>query len=314
MALRRSGRPVRHDDQPVAHVAELGSHQRVQPVLGVHARRRLGLQPGVAEPDEVPPAGRIVRRRALQPRGRHRVPRAGDHRRPVELPDREDRQERARVPPARARLREPRRVPDGQRLRLRLRRGSRRGGGDHRADDRSRVPAVGEDRRGGRPVRPLRGEPRGAQQRDADAPRRLVRGAGRRGRRQDAARRVARDLERGRRRRRPLRLPQRAGDRARPDGDDLVPDGLRHDRRRARLLARQVQGARRRRDDDDRQPHGADGAARRSATRTRGRADRGLHRRARHDHRRARPAPASTSRCSTSRSARGRSRTPATSR
>ena len=55
VALRRPGRPVRHDDQPVAHVAELGAHQRVEPVLGVHARRRLGLQPRVAEPHEVPP-------------------------------------------------------------------------------------------------------------------------------------------------------------------------------------------------------------------------------------------------------------------
>ncbi len=52
-----------------------------------------------------------------------------------------------------------------------------------------------------------------------------------------------------------------------PTGHDLVPDGLRHDGRRARLLARQVQGARRRRADDDRQPHGAAGARRRSATR-----------------------------------------------
>ena len=58
VALRRSGRPVRHDDQPVAHVAELGAHQRVEPVLGVHARRRLGLQPRVAEPHEVPPRRR----------------------------------------------------------------------------------------------------------------------------------------------------------------------------------------------------------------------------------------------------------------
>ncbi len=59
-----------------------------------------------------------------------------------------------------------------------------------------------------------------------------------------------------------LRLPQRAGDRARADRDDLVPDGLRHDRHRARLLARQVQGAGRRRHDDDRQPHGPARAAR----------------------------------------------------
>ena len=97
----------------------------------------------------------------------------------VELPDRGDRRQRARVPPARARLRQPRRLPDGQRHRLRLRRGSRRGGGDHGADDRPRVPQSAQDRRGDRPVRPLRGEPRGAQQRHADAPRRVVRDPGR---------------------------------------------------------------------------------------------------------------------------------------
>ena len=130
-----------------------------------------------------------------------------------------------------------------------------------------------------------------------------------------AARRRARDLERGRRARRALRLPQRAGDGARPHGDDLVPDGLRHDRHRARLLAGQVQGARRRRHDDDRQPHGADGAA---------------HARLRRGSRSSRsrryitehgtivgapgPRPPSTCRCSTSRSARARSRTWATSR
>ena len=89
--------------------------------------------------------------------------------------------------------------------------------------------------------------------------------------------------------RRGLRLPQRAGDGARADGDDLVPDGLRHDRHRARLLARQVQGARRRRADDDRQPHGADGAADARLRRRADRADRGARQRARHDRRRARP-------------------------
>ncbi len=33
VALRGSGRPVRHDHQPVAHVPELRADQRVQPVL-----------------------------------------------------------------------------------------------------------------------------------------------------------------------------------------------------------------------------------------------------------------------------------------
>ena len=64
----------------------------------------------------------------------------------------------------------------------------------------------------------------------------------------------------------------------------------------------------------DRQPHGADGAAHARLRRGAGRADRGLRRRARHDRRRARAGRPSTCRCSTSRSASARSRTPATSR
>ena len=51
----------------------------------------------------------------LPAHGRHRAAGAGDRRLAVELPDEGDRRQRARVPPARARLREPRRVPDGQR-------------------------------------------------------------------------------------------------------------------------------------------------------------------------------------------------------
>ena len=87
--------------------------------------------------------------------------------------------------------------------------------------------AVGEDRRRARPVRPLRREPRGAQQRHAHAPRRVVRGAGRVGRRQGAAGRGARDLERGGRARRAPRLPQRPGDGARrPRGASWPAPGL----------------------------------------------------------------------------------------
>jgi ribonucleoside-diphosphate reductase alpha chain len=51
--LRRSGHAVRHDDQRLAHLPEHGAHQREQPVLGVHVPRRLGVQPGVDQPDEV---------------------------------------------------------------------------------------------------------------------------------------------------------------------------------------------------------------------------------------------------------------------
>ena len=94
VAVRRPGRAVRHDDQRVAHEPELGSHQRVEPVLGVHARRRFGLQPRLAEPDEVPQGRRRVRRRHVRARGRRRLPRAGDHRRLLVLSDARDRQER----------------------------------------------------------------------------------------------------------------------------------------------------------------------------------------------------------------------------
>ncbi len=155
---------------------------------------------------------------ALRAHRRHRLPRAGDRRRAVELPDRGDRRQRPRLPPARPRLREPRRLPDGQRHAVRLRRGSRHGGRDHRADDRPRLPRVGEDRRGARPVRALRGEPRAAQRGHAHAPRRVVRDPGRDCADDRAARRRAPLVGGGRRARRAPRLPQRAGDgaRARP--------------------------------------------------------------------------------------------------
>ena len=91
LALRRSGHAVRHDDQPLAHLPGVGPDQRVQPVLRVHARRRLGLQPGVAQPDAVPPRGRQLRHRRVRARRRRRVPGAGDRGLPVELPDRGDR-------------------------------------------------------------------------------------------------------------------------------------------------------------------------------------------------------------------------------
>ena len=68
-------------------------------------------------------------------------------RRQLVVPDARDRAERQGVPPARPRLREPRRAADGARARVRLRRGPRLRSGDHRADDRPRLPQVGGDRR-----------------------------------------------------------------------------------------------------------------------------------------------------------------------
>ena len=169
------GRPVRHDDQRLAHVPEHGADQRVQPLLRVHARRRLGLQPRLDQPDEVPARGRQLRRRRLRARRRHRLPGPGDPRRLLELPDRGDPAQRARDAPARARLRQPRRAADGARPALRLRRGPRGRRRDHRADDRPRLPHVGRDRRRDRPLRRVRAQPRAAPERDAKAPRRRLR-------------------------------------------------------------------------------------------------------------------------------------------
>ena len=74
------------------------------------------------------------------------LPRAGDLRRLLVLSDAGDRREREGVPPARPRLREPRRPADGARLPVRLGRRPRLRGGDHGADDRPRVPQVGRGR------------------------------------------------------------------------------------------------------------------------------------------------------------------------
>ena len=73
------------------------------------------LQPCQPEPDAVPRRGGQLRRGELPARGRDHVHRPGDPGRRVRLPDRQDRRERAGLPPARARLREPRRPADGPR-------------------------------------------------------------------------------------------------------------------------------------------------------------------------------------------------------
>ena len=107
----------------------------------------------------------------VRARGRRRLPRAGDPRRLLVLPDARDRRERARVPPARARLREPRRAADGARPAVRLGRGSRVRGGDHGADDRPRVPQVGRGRRTDGPARRLPAERGRDDRRDREASR-----------------------------------------------------------------------------------------------------------------------------------------------
>ena len=99
---------------------------------------------------------------------------------PSSYPTEEIGGQRPRLPPARPRLREPRRLPDVERHAVRLGRRPRHRRRDHRADDRPRVPRLGAGRRRARAVRALRREPRRAQRRHADAPRRVVLDPGRR--------------------------------------------------------------------------------------------------------------------------------------
>ncbi len=61
LALRRPRHAVRGHDPALAHLPEHGADQLQQPLLRVHVHRRLGVQPGVDQPDEVPPGGRHVR-------------------------------------------------------------------------------------------------------------------------------------------------------------------------------------------------------------------------------------------------------------
>ena len=76
------------------------------------------------------------------------------------------------LPAARARLREPRRAADGARPAVRLGRGSRVRGGDHGADDGSRLPQVGRGREADGLVRRLPAERGGDDRRDREASRR----------------------------------------------------------------------------------------------------------------------------------------------
>ena len=50
VGVRRPRPAVRHHDQPWHTAARHRAHQRLQPVLGVHAPRQLGVQPGVDQP------------------------------------------------------------------------------------------------------------------------------------------------------------------------------------------------------------------------------------------------------------------------
>ena len=56
LGVRRPGHPVRRHDQRLAHQPRDRPDHRVQPVLGVHEPGQLLVQPGLAEPAEVPQA------------------------------------------------------------------------------------------------------------------------------------------------------------------------------------------------------------------------------------------------------------------
>ena len=115
------GHAVRHHRQRLAHLPEHGAHQREQPVLGVHVPGRLGVQPGVDQPDEVRARGRRVRLGGVRggvPDDDHG---AGDPGRQLELSDAGDREEQPRLPSARPRLREPGRAADVARPAVRQR-------------------------------------------------------------------------------------------------------------------------------------------------------------------------------------------------
>ena len=148
------------------------AHQRVEPVLRVHVPRRLGLQPGVAEPHALPARRRRASTsRRSSARWTSRSWRRRSSSSNASYPTERIGEEQRRLPPARARLREPRRAPHGERAALRLATAgapcaaaitalmSRRG-----LRDRARASpsAIG-------PVRRLREEPRAVPRRHAQA-------------------------------------------------------------------------------------------------------------------------------------------------
>ena len=293
---------------------ESGRINASNPCSRVHARRRLGLQPGVAEPDEVPQRGRDVRRRGLRARGRRRLPaprRSSSGRRAT-------RPRRSAATPAPS-ARSGSGTPTSARYLM-------ADGVPYDSDEGRNVAAAITALMTGRAYRKsaeiaasIGAYDEYAKNREPhNQVMRMHRDAAYEidpaGLKDDLLEAARRDLGRGGRARRGARLSQRAGDRARPHRHDQLPDGLRHDRDRARLLAGQVQGAGRRRPDDDRQPDRADGAADARLLRRR-RSSRSRPTSTRRERSSTRPSSrTSTCRCSTWPSASGRSRTPATSR
>ena len=242
------GHAVRHHDQRVAHLPGDGSHPREQSVLRVHVPERLGVQPGVDQPDEVRQGRRRVRRGRLQGGDPH----AASRRRRSSSTTRAIRREAIEKNSHAYRplglgyanlgaLLMSRGLPydsDGGRdyaaaltalmtgeAYAQSARIARDHGGPFSGYEKNREPFL-------RVMRKHRDA-----MRDVNAPQRAVRSLRRR---QGVVGRCGGA-------RRAVRLPQRAGDRAGADRHDRLHDGLRHDRRRAGHRARQVQEAGRRR-------------------------------------------------------------------
>ena len=311
--MRRPGHAVRHHDQPLAHRGQHRAHQRLEPVLRVHAPRQLGVQPREHQPPEVPRRRRHLRRPRVRAHRRGDVHRAGDPGRQRRLSHREDRRDHAQVPPARPRIRQPRRVAHGAGHGVRLRRRSRMGRRDHRAHDRACLCHERAHRRPDGPVRRVRGQCRADARRPSDASSRGC--EGRRGARAaGAARRRAARVGRCRRARRDLGCTELAGDGARTDRHDRAHDGLRHHRGGARPRAHEGEEARRRRHDAHRQPDDPSRPAQARVLRRAGRRHRRVHRRAQEPARSARRSTPSTCRCSRARWATTPSTTWVTSR
>ena len=265
--VRRSRAAVRHHRSTTGTPARTRPHQRLEPVLGVHVPRRLGLQPGVAEPACKFQHARTAEfdvdsfRRAVE----IDHPGAGDHRRQLQLPHRSrsprtatrsGRSASATRTSARCSCRAalPYDSDAGPRLRRR----------DHRAHVRRGLRDMSASiaaRR--RPARsPATPTTRRRSSRSCASTASASSGS--------TTRCVPYDLHDGRARRRGttrsssaqrVRLPQRPDHGARADRHHRLHDGLRHHRHRARHRDRQVQAARRRRHAQDRQQHGPRGAA-----------------------------------------------------
>ena len=123
VGVRRPGHAVRHHDQPLAHRAQ----QRVASTPATRAREYMHIDNSACNLASINLLKYLdddgtLRRRGVQAHRRGDVHRAGDPRRQRRLPDREDRREQPQVPPARPRLRQPRRAAHGPGHALRLRR------------------------------------------------------------------------------------------------------------------------------------------------------------------------------------------------